>query len=183
MTRRRAGTVTALAILAVLEGLVAEAYYVRGTSWHWLLHGTVGLGLGLAVGGVLAVLRRRPVRALPWALAGQAVSITPDVLFLAGRLPHRRWMDVFVGHIAIHTAPVPLLVGVAVFLLGGWSWFAGSALARRTTAAALAIAAGVVLGSALALARPLPESLSDFDDRGMAARWWCGDPPDPDAAG
>lgn len=143
-----------LAGLVVLEGALARAYVVRGTAWHLLLHSSIGFGLGLAAGGLVAAGRDRPTRGLAWAVAGQVVSVTPDVLFLYLRLPHQRWMDVFVGHISIHTGPQPLLVGVGMFLLGGWAWWlAGEG-------------------------RPIPAQLSEYQQQLRAqhipdSAWWC----------
>lgn len=109
---RRAGRVAALASLLGGEVALAAAYTARGTGWHFLLHSTLGAGAGLVLATVLATLRTRaaspPGQAVGWAVLGQAVSVTPDVLFAAARVPHRRWMDFFLAHISMHLTPQPL---------------------------------------------------------------------------
>ncbi|GAC1326284.1 MAG: hypothetical protein NVSMB13_10930 [Mycobacteriales bacterium] len=175
---RRLGALLALAGLAALEWEVARAYITRGTAWHLLVHSALGFGLGLAAGALVSSARGRPVPGLGWAVIGQAVSIAPDVAFLYLRLPHQRWMDVFVGHISIHTAPQPLLVAVGVFLLGGWGWWLASGVGRRTGGAVLGLAAVGLLTAALAAHRPIPTRLVDYQQqlaaRGIpASAFWC----------
>lgn len=172
--RRRVG----LAVLAAAELWLADQYAVRGTSWHYLLHSLVGAGFGLALAGLFGAARRRSVSPWPWAILGQLVSITPDLIFILGRVPHQRWMDLFLGHISIHTAPQPLLVGLGMFLLGGWAWLA-AALARRGAAAALGCAAIVLFGVALGLHTPLPTRIANYQSRygpasAALAASWCG---------
>lgn len=146
--------------LLSLEGLIAYSYNDRGTWWHWMLHQYVGWGLGLAVGGLLAVALRRRVPAVPAMVLGQLVSIFPDLMFRFMRMPHEQWMDWWVGHISIHTGPSPLLVAVAVLLLGGWGWLL--AASRPRVALGLCLAGPVVLLVVCLLARPVPTALSDY---------------------
>ena len=162
MTRAgtRAGKALAWAGLAALEGLVAYAYYDRGTWWHWMLHQYVGWGLGLAVGGLIGALTKRPVPAVAAMVAGQLVSIFPDLMFRFMRMPHESWMDWWVGHISMHTGPSPLLVATGVLLLGGWGWLL--APGRHRTAVVVCLAGPVLLLTACLLARPIPTSLSDY---------------------
>jgi len=166
MTRtRRAARLAAVGLLAVIEtAVLARGYAVRGTIWHYLLHSTIGAGLGLAAGAVVAVGLHRPINGWVAAVLGQAVSIVPDLMFLFGRMPHERWMDAFLGHISIHTGPQPLLAGLALFLIGGWAWLA-AALNRRITAMVLAAATAVIFAASLAFHVPLPTRLSDYSDR------------------
>lgn len=176
----------ALAVAGAGEAVVAQAYVERGTTWHLLLHTLIGLGLGLAAGGVVAAAVHdrprpryrsrggRPLGPVRWAVAGQLVSIVPDLLFVILRLPHARWMDLFVGHITVHLVPAPLLVGLGVFLLGSSAWFAAVVLRRRLGGALLGVATVGVLGVALALAAPIPTRLSDYGDRlGALPGWLC----------
>jgi hypothetical protein len=154
-------------------------------AWHWLLHTVAGLGIGLTLGAVVSLLLRRPVPGLLAALAGQAVSVAPDLLFVVGRVPHARWMDVFLGHITLHLTFSPIGVSLAVFLLGGWAWWAAGEGGRRRMAAALVVAAVVVYVGALVTARPVPQRLADFGPGAGAldllagedpADWRCGPP-------
>lgn len=154
-----------LALVLVEVAFLAHEYAVRGTSWHYLLHSTIGAGLGLAAAGLYAAARDRRVSPWPWALGGQLVSVTPDLMFVLDRMPHDRWMDVFVGHVTVHTGPQPLLVGLGVFLLGGWAWASAAALRRRGVGAVLGLAAAGLLAGALAAHVPLPTHLSDYVTR------------------
>ncbi len=159
---KRAAVLAAYAGLGALEYAVAVAYLGRGTWWHYLLHQLIGWGLGLAVAGVAMALRRGlVVPPLAAAVLGQLVSITPDLLFKYLRMPHTRTMDLWVGHISIHRGPSPVLVALAVLLLGGWSWL-GAAVGRPRTALTLGLAAAVLLTGACLLAAPLPTRLSDY---------------------
>jgi len=159
VTRLRAAAV--LVVLAA-EVVLAREYAGFRTIWHFLVHSGIGAGLGLALAAAVSAGRRGPVSPWPWALVGQAVSVAPDVLFLALRMPHERSMDAFVGHVSVHTAPQPLLVAVAVFLLGGWAWALADPLRRPRVGLALAAGTAGVLALALALRTPLPTSLSDY---------------------
>lgn len=150
----------AAAGLAALEGLVAWSYQDRGTWWHWMLHQYVGWGLGLAVGGLLAVALRRRVPAVGAMVLGQLVSIFPDLMFRFMRMPHEQWMDWWVGHISMHTGPSPLLVALLVLLLGGSGWLL--AASRPRLAVAVCVSGPVLLLVACLLARPIPTSLSDY---------------------
>ncbi len=158
---RRAGVVLALLGLAALEYAVALAYLGRGTWWHYVLHQTIGWGLGLAVAGAWMTVRRGYVPPLPAAVVGQSVSIVPDLMFKYARMPHTRAMDVWVGHISIHTGPSPTVVGLGVLLLGGASWLAAR-YGRRPDGVLLALAAVLLLTVSCLLASPVPTRLSDY---------------------
>ena len=121
----------------------------------------IGLGIGLAVAALVQVLSGRRVPALGAGLIGQLFSIAPDLAFRFLRMPHTPSMDLFLGHIAIHTGPSPVLVALAVLLLGGWAWVA-AAYGRRAVAAALAIGTGGSLLLACLLAGPVPSRLGEF---------------------
>ena len=121
-----------------------------------------GWGVGLAAAGLaMALVAGLRVPPLPAAVAGQLVSIVPDLMFRYLRMPHTRAMDWWLGHISIHTGPSPTLVALAVLLLGGGSWLAAAGGARRT-AAALAVTASAGLVTACLLAAPIPTRLADF---------------------
>lgn len=159
---RRLGLVAGVAALVLVEVAVAMAYTSRGTWWHWLLHQQVGWGVGLAVAGaVMALAPRVRVPPVPAAVAGQLVSIVPDLLFRYARMPHTTSMDWWLGHISLHRGPSPVLVALGVLLLGGWSWLA-SAGGRSRAGLGLAVAAVVLLAGACLLADPLPTRLADY---------------------
>lgn len=155
----RPARIAAYAGVAVGEYGVAVAYLSRGTWWHYLLHQLVGWGLGLAVGSL--VRRRRRFSVVAAAVVGQLVSVAPDLMFRYLRMPHEASMDLWVGHISIHRGPSPVLVALAVFLLGGWAWVA-AAYGRYRVSSALALTGPVVLTVACLVALPIPARLQDF---------------------
>ena len=157
---RRVAALAGWAALVALEVVVARAYVGFGTWWHWLLHTQVGWGVGLATAALVAVVSRRRVPAVVALLAGQLVSIVPDLQFRFGRMPHEPSMDVWLGHIAIHTGPSPVLFALGALLLGGWAHIAAT-VGRRRAGAALALGALALVVGACVLARPLPTTLAD----------------------
>ena len=146
--------------LVALEVVVARAYAGFGTWWHWLLHQQVGWGVGLGTAALVATVSRWRPPAVVALLAGQLVSIVPDLQFRFGRMPHEPSMDVWLGHIALHTGPSPVLVALGSLLLGGWGYVAVT-VGRRRTAALLAVGGLVLVAVACGLARPLPTTLAD----------------------
>jgi hypothetical protein len=158
---RRFAVLAAWAGLTALQAGIAVAYYGRGTWWHWLLHQLVGWGLGLGAAALVAAVLRRQVPAVVALLVGQLLSIVPDLQFRYARMPHDPSMDLWLGHISLHTGPSPVLVSLAALLLGGWGWIAG-AYDRRGTAGALGAGALVLVSVACLLARPIPGTLADY---------------------
>ena len=159
---RRALVVAAWAGLAALQYGIAVAYHDRGTWWHYLLHQMVGWGLGLAAAGAAMAVRRGSfVPPIAGAVAGQVVSIVPDLMFTYLRMPHTAGMDLWVGHISIHRGPSPVLVALGVALLGGAGWLC-AAYGRQRAALALAAASAVLLAVACLLAEPVPSRLADY---------------------
>jgi hypothetical protein len=94
-------------------------------------------------------------------LAGQLASILPDLQFRFGRRPHEPSMDLWLGHISLHTGPSPVLVALGSLLLGGWAHIAVT-VGRRRLAVPLALAGLVLVVVACVLARPLPTTLADY---------------------
>lgn len=150
---------------AALAGLldkqlgVAQAYLGLGTWWHWLLHQFVGWGVGLSVAALVSLRVRVPAAAA--LLGGQLLSTVPDLQFRYLRHPHEPAMDLWLGHISIHTVPSPVLVSLAALLLGGWAWIA-AVHARRRPAAALAIGCLALVLVACLAARDVPTRLQDY---------------------
>lgn len=159
MSRRR--WALALLLVLALELLLWRGYASFRTTWHFLLHTGLGVGAGLSAAALLSAARRRPTRGLAWGLGGQLLSVAPDVMFRMLRMPHERWMDVFIAHITIHTSPLPLLATTSAGVLGTWAWFA-AASARPRTATGLAGAALLLLGVVLTLHTPVPTTLADY---------------------
>lgn len=161
MTPARAARLAAWAGLAALQYGVAVAYLSRGTWWHYLLHQFVGWGAGLALAAVVAAFTRYRIPAVVALVVGQLLSIVPDLQFRYQRMPHEASMDVWLGHISIHTGPFPLLVALGCLLLGGWAFVAVS-YGRRHLGAGLALGATALVVTACLLATPVPTSLAEF---------------------
>lgn len=151
----------ALLLLLALELLLWKGYAAFRTTWHYLLHTGLGVGAGLSAAALLSAARRRPTRGLAWGLGGQLVSVAPDVMFRMLRMPHERWMDVFLAHVTIHTSPLPLFATTSAGVLGTWGWYAGCS-GRRRLATGLAAVALVLLTVVLALHTPIPTALADY---------------------
>jgi hypothetical protein len=151
--------VVAVAFYATRHPLV-PAHRLEGDAyWRYLVHALIGLGLGSAFAALVTGLRRgEPAGAVGWAALGGILAVVPDLLFTANGQVHQRWMDYFLAHLSIDTAPQPLLVGLGVFVLGGWA--AWAARGRQVLAAVLLVlaTAGLFTGALLA-AGPLPADL------------------------
>lgn len=158
---RTAARWAAYAGVVALQVGLAIAYHSRGTWWHYLLHQQVGWGLGLAAGATLMVATRRHVSPLWAALAGQLVSIAPDLAFRYLRMPHDPLMDVFAGHISIHRGLSPVVTTWAFLTLGCAAWLLASVRRDRVAVGTAALAA-LLLTVACLTADPLPERLADF---------------------
>lgn len=158
---RAAARWAAVAGVVAAQVAIAMAYQSRGTWWHYLLHQQVGWGLGLAVAAAVMVTTRRWVDPLGAALAGQLVSIAPDLAFRYLRMPHDPLMDVFAGHISIHRGVSPVVTTWAFLTLGCAAWLLAS-VRRDRSAVGVAALAGLLLTVACLTAEPLPQRLADF---------------------
>ena len=158
---RHAGSVAAWAGLLALQYGVAVAYLSRGTWWHYLLHQMVGWGAGLALAALVASFTRYRIPAVVALIGGQLLSIAPDLQFRYQRMPHVASMDLYLGHISIHTGPSPTLVGLGCVLLGGTAYLAAEHARRRLAVVAAVAAAALVLVACL-LAFPVPSTLAEF---------------------
>jgi hydrogenase/urease accessory protein HupE len=101
---------------AMVEVGLYASYRGHDARFHWFTHFFVGATAALAVMIVVAAARGRPVP-LPfvWVSVGHLVAMAPDLAFVAG-VAHRRWMDVFLGHISAHYVPGRNWTWYAVFL-------------------------------------------------------------------
>jgi hypothetical protein len=158
---RRLAVAAAWAGLLALQYGVGVAYLSRGTWWHYLLHQMVGWGAGLAVAALVAAFTRYRIPAVVALVGGQLVSIVPDLQFRYQRMPHMASMDVWLGHISIHTGPSPILVALGSVLLGGAAYVAGE-YGRRRLAVGAAVTTGVLVLVACLLAAPVPSTLAEF---------------------
>lgn len=157
--------------LALAAGLVALESYVFlryrefGAQFHYLLHGFVGAAAGLAL-LVSARLTGHGAGVAPWVAAaiGRLISALPDVLFLTVEVPHQRWMDVFVAHIAVHLVPSAVTWTLVLFSL---SVFATTALllGHRVAAAGGVCLTMVLAVGGLVLREPIPRTLEELRSR------------------
>jgi hypothetical protein len=177
---RRWSAVAAPGMLVLAEVYLAIEYLRLHASWHYWLHGLIGVGLGVAVMVIASALRRsRPSTAVVCGAAalGHVFAAFPDVLFLQAGVLHASWMDVFAAHIGVHFLPAPLAVSFAIFaggLLGVPLLHGG----RRTAAVAIAVATIASLIALLPVAGGPPETLEELrTDRQLACVLRAVDPP------
>lgn len=106
LRRSHPGVLCLWCVLAVLiEVALYRSYEGHDARFHWFAHFFVGASVALLVMAGLARRSRGPVPLpLVWPLIGHLVAMTPDFLLTAG-IAHRRWMDVFLGHISTHSVP------------------------------------------------------------------------------
>jgi len=92
------------------------SYRAHDARFHWFTHFFVGASVALVTMAAVAVRTRRPVAyPLVWPLAAHLFAMAPDLAFSAGVI-HRRWMEVFLGHVSVHFVPGRNLTWYAVFL-------------------------------------------------------------------
>lgn len=101
-----------VAVPVVVEAALFVFYWREEALFHWFVHFFVGTSTALVAMAVVAASTRRPVaRPAGWVVAAHLYAMFPDFL-IAGRVPHEQWMNVFLGHVAVHYLP-----GRA------WSWY------------------------------------------------------------
>lgn len=104
-------------VAVVLEIGLFASYRGHDARFHWFTHFLVGSSAALLVMTAVTVRTRRPVPVpLVGALVGHLFAMIPDFAFAAG-VAHRRWMDIFAGHISSHFVPGRNLTWYAVFLV------------------------------------------------------------------
>lgn len=104
-------------VAAVAELGLYAAYRGHDARFHWFTHFFVGASAALLIMAVVAAATGRPVaRPLVWVLVGHLVAMAPDIAFVAGQA-HRRWMDMFLGHISTHFVPGRNWTWYAIFLI------------------------------------------------------------------
>lgn len=157
--------VSALVGVLALQASLFVAYSTFRTQWHYLLHTSLGFSAGLVTAAVVAAITGRRTGPLTFAIVGQLVSVTPDVMFRMMRMAHVRWMDVFIAHITVHTSPGRLLVSAGSAITASWAWWCVAVVRRRRLGLALAFLAVAMVAVALALHTPIPTQLSDYYTR------------------
>jgi hypothetical protein len=105
-----------MVLAGTVEVLLYVTYQAHEARSHWFTHFFVGASVALICMAVWIVEENRPVSypAL-WLVLGHLIAMFPDFLFALG-IPHRRWMDAFLGHISTPSVPGRNLTWYAVFL-------------------------------------------------------------------
>lgn len=154
----------ALQLLALVLAEVAlfASYGAHDARFHWATHFLVGLAFtALVLLGTLLLTGAPGPRFLLLAVLGfHLYAMAPDLLFRGG-VPHYRWMDVFLGHIAAHYLPggdgtwlAIALTMTGLYVAGLTAW-----LRARRTEALLGMPPGVGLtGMAVLRAQADPRS-------------------------
>lgn len=134
--------------LVLAEIALFASYGAHDARFHWATHFLVGLAFTalLLLWRLLLTGAPGPRFLLLTVLGFHLYAMAPDLLFRAG-VPHYRWMDVFLGHIAAHYLPggdgswlaiALTLTGLYVAALTAW-------LRARRTEALLGMPPGVGL--------------------------------------
>ncbi len=166
-----------LVVLVLAEIALFASYASHDARFHWATHFLVALAFTALVLLVRLLLAGAPgPRFLLLTLLGfHLYAMLPDLVFRAG-VPHYRWMDAFLGHVAAHYLPggdgswlliALTFLGLYVAALTAW-------LRARRAEAAAGMPPGVGL-TGMAVLRPQhdPRTRSlahdDSDDRAESA--------------
>jgi len=95
-----------LVVLVLAEVALYSSYADHDALFHWATHFLVALGFTalLLLGRLLVTGVPGPRYLLLTLLGFHLYAMAPDLLFRGG-VPHYRWMDVFLGHVAAHYLP------------------------------------------------------------------------------
>ncbi len=95
-----------LLLLVVAEIALYASYDLHDARFHWATHFLVGLAFASLVllGRLLLTGVPGPRLLLAVVLGWHLFAMFPDIVFRGG-VPHYRWMNVFLGHIAAHEMP------------------------------------------------------------------------------
>ena len=93
------------------SGVLAEvalfvSYDAHDARFHWATHLLVALSFSAVLLLARLLLTGSPGLRflLPTVLGLHLFAMTPDLLFRGG-IPHQQWMNVFLGHLAVHDLP------------------------------------------------------------------------------
>ncbi len=103
---RPASLAAQLVLLVAAELALYASYDAHDARFHWATHFLVGLAFASLVllARLLLTGTPGPRLLLPLVLGFHLFAMLPDLLFRGG-VPHDRWMDVFLGHVAAHDLP------------------------------------------------------------------------------
>jgi len=152
---RPRGLLAQLAVLVVAEVALFRSYGTFDSSFHWAAHFLVGvIGASVFLSAWLLVASAPARFQVVVLLLFHLYAMFPDLLFRAG-VPHSPWMNVFLGHIAVHYIwggdRTWLVLALAAY--GGYAVLLSLWLRARTVEADRGQAPGVGIGGA-AVVRP-----------------------------
>ncbi len=145
-----------LVVVILAELALFASYGSHDARFHWATHFLVALAFTavLLLGRLLITGAPGPRYLLLTLLGFHLYAMAPDLLFRAG-VPHYRWMDVFLGHVASHYVPggdgtwlVISLICLGFYVAALTAW-----LRARRAEAALGLPPGVGL-TGMAVLRP-----------------------------
>lgn len=128
-----------LVVLVLAEVALFRSYFGHDASYHWATHMLVALAFTslLLLARLLITGAPGPRLLLLTFLGFHLFAMLPDILFRAG-VPHYRWMDIFLGHVASHYIPggdgtwlAIALIFLGLYVAGLTAWLR----ARRAEAA------------------------------------------------
>lgn len=95
-----------LVVLVLAEIALFASYADHDARFHWATHFLVALAFTslLLLARLLLTGAPGPRFLLLTVLGFHLYAMAPDLLFRGG-VPHYRWMDVFLGHVAAHYMP------------------------------------------------------------------------------
>lgn len=113
----RVGALLITLVAVAVEVALYVTYQAHEGRYHWFTHFFIGAGVALIAMTVWIVEEKRPVPfPVIWLVAGHLIAMLPDFLFARG-IPHRPWMDVFLGHLSAVLLPGHNLIWYAAFLV------------------------------------------------------------------
>ena len=153
---RPASLAAQLVLLVAAELALYASYDVHDARFHWATHFLVGLAFASLVllARLLLTGAPGPRLLLPLVLGFHLFAMLPDLLFRGG-VPHDRWMDVFLGHVAAHYLPGGdgTWLVIAVVCLGLYAAALTAWIRARAAEAAAGMPPGVGL-TGMAVLRP-----------------------------
>lgn len=95
-----------LVVVVLAEFALYASYDAHDARFHWATHFLVALSFTavLLLSRLLLTGAPGPRFLLLTVLGFHLFAMTPDLLFRGG-VPHTPWMNVFLGHIAVHYLP------------------------------------------------------------------------------
>lgn len=122
-----------LAVLSVAELVLFRAYQAQQAGFHWATHLLVALTAAAFwnLGWLLAAAAPAPGQLLSF-LVFHLYAMFPDLLFATG-VPHRQWMDVFLGHLLVHYLPGRERAWLAIGLAASGLYAAALAASLRAS--------------------------------------------------